>query len=159
MSTSLPGPDRTVQGAALPLEDLARARMYECQGTLIGGAVVAGTLGMTPEEYGFQMMLRQRIRWERLAGDLEKIARIYAEHYQVTYGFGEAVHVRLEGDVLRFEMPSLAGAAAGQLAHWGVDGAFLHAIQRGFWRAMEARAEVHVALTFGGERDTVTVTR
>lgn len=146
----------------LPLpstEDLARARMYECQGTLIGGAVVAQGLGMSPEEYGYQMMLRQRIRWESLAGNLEKIARIYAEHYRVTYGFGDELRVELSADTLRFDLPSLAAAAAGQLAHWGVDGAFLSAIQRGFWRAMEARAGIRAELRFGGDRDSVTVSR
>ena len=139
--------------------ELSRARMHECQGTLIGGAVVAGACGVSPEEYGFQMMVRQRIRWERLAGDLDKIARIYAEHFNVTYGFGDAMAVTLLADELHFDLPALAGAAAGQLAHWGVDGAFLHAIQRGFWRAMEARAGVVVTLSQRDGRDHVTVRR
>lgn len=141
------------------VEDLARARMYECQGTLIGGAVVARAVGISPQDYGFQMMLRQRIRWESLAGDLGKIARIYAEHYQVTYGFGDALVVDLSATALTFSMPSLAGAAAGQLAHWGVDAEFLNAIQCGFWRAMEARAGVRAELVFGTEHDRVHVER
>ena len=58
---------------------LARLRMQECQGTLIGGMVVAGSLGMEPEEFGYQMMVRQRIRWDSLAGNLDKIARIFAD--------------------------------------------------------------------------------
>lgn len=141
------------------VEDLSRARMYECQGTLIGGAVVARGVGISPQDYGFQMMLRQRIRWESLAGDLAKIARIYSEHYQVTYGFGDALAVDLTATALTFSMPPLAGAAAGQLTHWGVDADFLNAIQRGFWRAMEARAGVRAELVFGAAHDRVHITR
>lgn len=141
------------------VEDLSRARMNECQGTLIGGAVVARGVGISPRDYGFQMMLRQRIRWESIAGNLDKIARIYAEHYQVTYGFGDALVVDLTASALTFTMPPLAKTAAGQLAHWGVDADFLNAIQRGFWRAMEARAGVRVELVFGARHDRVHVER
>ena len=134
-----------------PTEDLARLRMYECQGTLIGGMVVAGTLGMSAEEYGYQMMMHQGIRWERLSGDLEKIARIFTEHFQVTYGFGNALQVRLDGDRLEMTMPSISEAARGQLEHWRVSPEQYEDIQRGFWRSLSENAGVEVQLEFSAE--------
>lgn len=142
-----------------PTEDLARLRMYECQGTLIGGMVVAGTLGMSAEEYGYRMMMHQGIRWERLSGDLEKIARIFVEHYQVTYGFGDALHARLDADRLEITMPGISAAARGQLEHWRVSPAQYEDIQRGFWRSLSENAGVEVQLEFGAEGHRVQVTR
>ncbi len=139
------------------LEDLARLRMYECQGTLLGGLKVAQGLGIDAEEYGYRMMMEQGIGWAKLCGDLDKIARIFHEHYQVTYGFGAALTVSLTDNTMRFEMPSLGHAAAGQLKHWRLPTQALEDVNRGFWRALTENAGVTVELEFGADHHRVTV--
>jgi len=139
------------------LEELARLRMTECQGTLIGGMVVTKALGLSPDEYGYRMMTAQRINWKSVAGNLSKIARIFAEHYEITYGFGSRLHTTADENTLRFEMPSITESAAGQLAHWNADPADFELLQRGFWRALERHAGVSVSLSFEPERSVITV--
>ncbi len=141
------------------LEDIARLRMYECQGTLLGGLKVAQGLGIDAEEYGYRMMMEQGIGWARLCGDLDKIARIFHEHYQVTYGFGAALTVSLTDGTLRFEMPSLSHAAAGQLTHYRLPTQALEDVNRGFWRALTENAGVTVELEFSTDHHRVTVRR
>ena len=143
----------------LGVDDLARLRLQECQGTLIGGMKVACGLGISAEEFGFRMMMEQGINWSRLCGDLDRIARIFFEHYQVTYGFGDALEITLEGGTLRFAMPSLESAAGGQLQHWQMTPDTLHDLNRGFWRALTENAGVTATLEFTPERHTVTVRR
>lgn len=143
----------------LSVDDLARLRLQECQGTLIGGLKVAIGLGISAEEFGFRMMMEQGINWSRVCGDLERIARIFYEHYQVTYGFGSALQVAIENGMLRFQMPPIHAAAAGQLAHWRMPGAALQDVNRGFWRALTENAGVTAQLEFGPDRDVVTVHR
>lgn len=140
-------------------EDLARLRMYECQGTLLGSAKVAQGLGIDAEEYGYRMMMEQGISWAKLRGDMDRIARIFYEHYQVSYGFGAALAVTLTDDTLRFEMPSLSQTAAGQLQHWRLQAEVLDNVNRGFWRALTQNAGVTVELEFGADRHRVTVRR
>ncbi len=143
----------------LTVDDLARLRLKECQGTLIGGLKVACGLGISAEEFGFRMMMDQGINWSRLCGDLERIARIFHEHYQVTYGFGSALRVGIENGTLRFEMPAIDAAAAGQLAHWQMPAAALQDMNRGFWRALTENAGITAQLEFGVDRHAVTVRR
>jgi hypothetical protein len=97
----------------LSTDDLARLRLQECQGTLIGGMKVACSLGISAEQFGFRMMMEQGINWTRVCGDLDRIARIFYEHYQVTYGFGAALRVSVDADSVRFDMPALESGAAG----------------------------------------------
>lgn len=139
------------------LDELARLRMSECQGTLIGGMQVAKGLGLDPEEYGFRMMTAQKIDWKRLAGDLPAIGRIFSQHYQITYGFGADLIVTTDDDTLRFEMPSITDAASGQLSHWDAAAADFESVQRGFWRAIERHAAVSVSLSFDPPRHVVVV--
>ncbi|MGK2942961.1 MAG: hypothetical protein ACSLFJ_14995 [Immundisolibacter sp.] len=141
------------------LEDLARLRMYECQGTLLGGLKVAQGLGIDAEEYGYRMMMEQGIGWAKLCGDLEKIARIFHEHYQVSYGFGTALAVTLDDATLSFDMPSLSHAATGQLTHWRLPAQVLEDVNRGFWRALIENAGVTVDMEFSADRHRVTVRR
>lgn len=143
----------------LSTEDLARLRMQECQGTLIGGMKVALSLGISAEQFGFRMMMEQGIDWTRLYGDLDRIARIFYEHYQVTYGFGTALRVDLGEDTLRLVMPALESAAAGQLAHWNMSVKDLHDLNRGFWRALTENAGISAVLDFTADQHTVTVRR
>jgi hypothetical protein len=143
----------------LSVDDLARLRLQECQGTLIGGLKVACGLGISAEEFGFRMMMEQGINWSRVCGDLERIARIFYEHYQVTYGFGSALQVGIENGTLRFQMPPVEAAAAGQLAHWQMPAAALQDMNRGFWRALTENAGVTAQLEFGPDRHVVTVRR
>ena len=143
----------------LSTDDLARLRLQECQGTLIGGMKVACSLGISAEQFGFRMMMEQGINWTRVCGDLDRIARIFYEHYQVTYGFGAALRVDLDADTLRFAMPTLESAAAGQLAHWQMPAAALHDLNRGFWRALTENAGVTAVLEFAPGRHIVTVRR
>jgi hypothetical protein len=143
----------------LTTDDLARLRLQECQGTLIGGMKVACGFGISAEEFGFRMMMEQGINWTRLCGDLDRIARIFYEHYEVTYGFGHALRVDLTTDTLRFTMPALETAAAGQLAHWKMSAAALHDVNRGFWRALAENAGITAALEFTRNGHTVTVRR
>lgn len=143
----------------LSVDDLARLRLQECQGTLIGGLKVACGLGISAEEFGFRMMMEQGINWSRLGGDLKRIAHIFYEHYQVTYGFGSALQVDVENDTLRFQMPAVEAAAAGQLAHWQISAAALQDVNRGFWRALTENAGVTAQLEFGPDRHVVTVRR
>lgn len=143
----------------LSTDDLARLRLQECQGTLIGGMKVACSLGISAEQFGFRMMMEQGINWAHLCGDLDRIARIFYEHYQVTYGFGAALRVDLDADTLRFAMPALESAAAGQLAHWQMPSSALHDLNRGFWRALTENAGISAALEFKPDRHTVTVRR
>lgn len=139
------------------IDDLARLRMSECQGTLIGGMQIAKGLGLDPEEYGYRMMTAQRIDWQRIAGDLSGIGRIFSRHYQVTYDFGPDLKVTMDGDLLQFEMPSITDAASGQLSHWNAAVADFESVQRGFWRAIERNAGVSVSLSFEPHRHVVTV--
>lgn len=141
------------------IEDLAQLRMTECQGTLIGGMVIAGSLGMSPEDYGYHMMTFQRIRWKSIAGNLNKIANIFTKYYQVTYGFGSQLTVKLEEDLLQFKMPSISMVSAGQLDHWDAEPAALESVQHGFWRALETHANVIVSLDFNSYQHTVTIHR
>lgn len=141
------------------IESLARMRMQECQGTIIGGLVVATGTGMSANEFGYQMMMRQGIRFDKIHGDLEKIARVFHEHYQTTYGFGEALKVELTQDLLSFRMPPIAKAAAGQLKHWNATAAQLQDLQRGYWRSLTENAGIEVELAFGDAEDSVRVTR
>lgn len=143
----------------LSIDDLARLRLQECQGTLIGGLKVAIDLGISAEEFGFRMMMEQGINWSRVCGDLERIARIFYEHYQVTYGFGSALQVGIENDTLLFQMPPVETAAAGQLAHWQIPAAALQDMNRGFWRALTENAGITAQLEFGVDRHVVTVRR
>ena len=143
----------------LTTDDLARLRLQECQGTLIGGMKVACGLGVSAEEFGFRMMMEQGINWTHLCGDLDRIARIFHEHYQVTYGFGAALHVNVDADTARLEMPPLESAAAGQLAHWQMPAAALHDLNRGFWRALTENAGITATLEFKADGHTVTVRR
>lgn len=143
----------------LSTDDLARLRLQECQGTLIGGMKVACGLGISAEQFGFRMMMEQGINWTRLCGDLDRIARIFYEHYQVTYGFGAALVITLDEDALRLAMPALEAAAAGQLAHWKVPAAALHDLNRGFWRALTENAGITATLEFKADQHTVTVRR
>jgi hypothetical protein len=143
----------------LTVDDLARLRLKECQGTLIGGLKIAQGLGLDAAEFGYRMMMEQGIGWARLAGNLDKIAQIFHEHYQVTYGFGAQLTITLTDDTLRFEMPSVTEAAAGQLHHWQVPPLALEEVNRGFWRALTEHAGITAALHFTHERHTVTVTR
>lgn len=143
----------------LSIDDLARLRLQECQGTLIGGLKVAIGLGISAEEFGFRMMMEQGINWSRVCGDLERIARIFYEHYQVTYGFGSALQVGIENDTLLFQMPPVETAAAGQLAHWQIPAAALQDMNRGFWRALTENAGITAQLEFGVDRHVVTVRR
>ena len=143
----------------LTVDDLARLRLQECQGTLIGGLKVACGLGIDAEEFGYRMMMEQGINWSRLSGDLERIARIFYEHYQVTYGFGAALRIALDGDTLHFEMPSIGTAAAAQLTHWQMPAQALNDLNRGFWRALTQNAGVTAQPTFGDDRHTVSVRR
>lgn len=143
----------------LNVDELARLRMKECQGTLLGGLKVAQELGLSAEEFGYRMMMDQGINWTHLCGSLEKIARIFHEHYQVTYGFGSDLSVTVQGDTLRFEMPPLARAAAGQLQHWRLSAQVLEDVNRGFWRALNENAGVTASLEFTPDRHTVTVRR
>jgi hypothetical protein len=130
----------------LNVEELARLRMKECQGTLLGGLKVAQGLGLSAEEFGYRMMM-------------EQIAHIFYEHYQVTYGFGSDLSVAVQGDTLRFEMPPLARAAAGQLQHWRLSAQVLEDVNRGFWRALNENAGITASLEFTPDRHTVTVRR
>lgn len=130
---------------------LAAKRMQECQGTLIGGMVVALSAGLDAREYGYRMMTRQQVNWDKVRGDARRIAAIFAEHYQVTYGFGKELTCREEAGALILEMPGLTRAAAGQLAHWGARGEDFEALQRGFWQAMAELAGVQATLTFGDD--------
>jgi hypothetical protein len=141
----------------LNTEALAGLRLRECQGTLIGGLKVALGLGITAEEFGYRMMMEQGMHWAKLAGDLDKIARIFHEHYQVTYGFGEELVISLTDRTLRFEMPSLRRAAALQLQHWRVPPNAIEDVNRGFWRALQENAGVSVSFTIDDARTTVTV--
>lgn len=143
----------------LSTDDLARLRLQECQGTLIGGMKVACGLGINAEQFGFRMMMEQGINWARLCGDLDRIARIFYEHYQVTYGFGAALRVSVDADSVRFDMPALESAAAGQLAHWQMPAAALHDLNRGFWRALTENAGITATLEFKADGHTVTVRR
>lgn len=143
----------------LTVDDLARLRLQECQGTLIGGLKIACGLGISAEEFGYRMMMEQGINWSRISGDLERIGRIFFEHYQVTYGFGAALHISIEGDTLRFDMPSIGTAAAGQLTHWQMSAAALEDMNRGFWRALTENVGVVVRLEFAAQSHTVTVRR
>ena len=143
----------------LSTEDLARLRLQECQGTLIGGLKVACGLGISAEQFGFRMMMEQGINWTRLCGDLDRIARIFYEHYQVTYGFGPALRVDLDQGTLRFTMPALETAAAGQLAHWKMPATALHDMNRGFWRALTENAGITATLEFAPDRHVVMVRR
>jgi hypothetical protein len=94
-----------------------------------------------------------------VCGDLERIARIFYEHYQVTYGFGSALQVGIENGTLRFQMPPVEAAAAGQLAHWQMPAAALQDMNRGFWRALTENAGVTAQVEFGPDRHVVTVRR
>ncbi|WP_448506661.1 hypothetical protein [Immundisolibacter sp.] len=141
----------------LTVEDLARLRLQECQGTLIGGLKVACGLGISAEEFGYRMMMEQDIDWSRVAGNLERIAHIFYEHYQVTYGFGASLQVGIEGDTLRFNMPSISATAAGQLKHWRMSAKALDDLNRGFWRALTENAAITAQLEFGADRHTVAV--
>ena len=143
----------------LTVDDLARLRLQECQGTLIGGLKVACGLGISAEEFGYRMMMEQGINWSRVAGNLERIGHIFYEHYQVTYGFGAGLHIGIEGDTLRFDMPSISAAAAGQLKHWQMPAEALDDLNRGFWRALTENAGVTAQLAFGVDRHVVTVRR
>ena len=143
----------------LTTDDLARLRLKECQGTLIGGMKVAFGLGLSAEQFGFRMMMEQGINWTRLCGDLDHIARIFYEHYQVTYGFGAALQVDMDHDTLRLAMPAIETAAAGQLAHWQMPASALHDLNRGFWRALTENAGVTATLEFTRDGHTVTVRR
>ncbi|MGE0809305.1 MAG: hypothetical protein AB7N69_01670 [Immundisolibacter sp.] len=143
----------------LSTDDLARLRLQECQGTLIGGMKVACGLGINAEQFGFRMMMEQGINWARLCGDLDRIARIFYEHYQVTYGFGAALRVSVDADSVRFDMSALESAAAGQLAHWQMPAAALHDLNRGFWRALTENAGITATLEFKADGHTVTVRR
>jgi hypothetical protein len=143
----------------LTVDDLARLRLQECQGTLIGGLKVACGLGISAEEFGYRMMMEQGINWTRVAGDLERIGHIFFEHYQVTYGFGPALHVGITGDTLHFAMPSIAAAAAGQLTHWKMPATALEDLNRGFWRALTENAGVTAQPMFSADRHTVSVRR
>lgn len=143
----------------LTVDDLARLRLKECQGTLIGGLKVACGLGIGAEEFGYRMMMEQGINWSHLAGHLERIGHIFYEHFQVTYGFGAALHISIEGDTLRFDMPSLGAAAAGQLTHWQMPAAALEDVNRGFWRALTENAAITAQLEFSDDCHTVLVRR
>lgn len=137
--------------------DLLQLRIQECQGTLIGGMVVAGSLGLNPEEYGYRMMILQDIRWEIIAGNLDKIAQIFNKHYQITYGFGSQLEVTRENNTLQFKMPSITKAVAGQLSHWSAEAKAFEAMQSGIWRAVETHAHVAVILEFNSDQHIVTV--
>ncbi len=139
------------------IEDLAQLRMTECQGTLIGGMVVAYSLGLSPEEYGYRMMTSQQIHWNSFAGNLNKIAHIFAKHYQTTYDFGSELIVTIKDDTLQFKMPSITKTAAKQLEHWNAEPEALEAVQRGFWRALETHTNMSVSLDFASDQDTVTI--
>lgn len=141
----------------LSVDDLARLRLQECQGTLIGGLKVAVGLGISAEEFGYRMMMEQGINWSRLSGNLERIAHIFYQHYQVTYGFGAALQVSLQNDTLRLQMPSISAAAAGQLAHWQMPAQALEDMNRGFWRTLTENAGITALLEFGAGGHTVTV--
>ncbi len=143
----------------LTMDDLARLRLQECQGTLIGGLKVACGLGISAEEFGYRMMMEQGINWSRLCGDLERIGHIFYEHYQVTYGFGSGLRISLQDDTLRFEMPSLTAAAAGQLTHWRMPATALEDLNRGFWRTLSENAGITVDLEFSADQHIVTVRR
>lgn len=141
------------------LEALAKMRLQECQGTLIGGMVVAKRHGCGERQYGQEMMELQNVRWSSVAGNLDRIAGVFHQHYQTTYGFGERLQVTLDKDELVFSMPPIAQAAAYQLAHWNATAEQLHEVQRGFWLALEKNCGVRVELLFGAEQDQVRVRR
>lgn len=114
---------------------LARLRMQECQGTIIGGMKVAQLAGMNAEEYGYQMMKLQQVDWSR-AGSAAKIAQVFWQHFQTTYGFGSELKVSEDDEFITLTMPPLDQSADYQLKHWSATGEELEDIQRGYWRAI-----------------------
>ncbi|MCG2635260.1 MAG: hypothetical protein J4A00_10195 [Gammaproteobacteria bacterium] len=132
----------------LESERLQALRLQECQGTLIGGMRVAGDLGCDAEQYGHRMMAAQQVDWSRLSDDLPRLVAVFAEHYQVTYGFRNELRVELAQGRAHMTMPNLADAAAAQLTHWGADAAALNALQSGFWRLVSEQSGWQVSLGF-----------
>ena len=134
-------------------------RMQECQGTIIGGMMVAAAHGCNPMQYGQEMMEMQNIRWESLSGDLQKISLVFHQHYQTTYGFGDQLRVEIQDDCLVFTMPSLAKSAEYQLTHWRATAQQFQDVQRGYWQALSVNCNITVEFEFGEQRDQISVRR
>lgn len=138
-------------------ETLSRMRMQECQGTIIGGMMVAASHGCEPQRFGQEMMEMQNIRWDSISGNLQKIAQVFYQHYQTTYGFGSGLKVEVQDDQLLFTMPPISKTAAYQLSHWRATAEQLHDVQRGYWQALTKHCAVVVELNFGEEADQIRV--
>ena len=147
-----------MQMPKLDSETLSRMRMQECQGTIIGGMQVAASLGCSAREFGRLMMEKQNIRWEGLFGNLDKIAGVFYEHYQTTYGFGDRLEIARPPERLIFTMPSISRCAEYQLRHWRASAEQLQDLQRGYWQALVDHCGITVNLDFGQDLDRVVVT-
>ena len=135
---------------------LSTMRLQECQGTVIGGMKVAASAGMNAEEYGYQMMLLQKVDWSR-AGNAEKIAAVFWQHYQTTYGFSDQLTVEDNDQTIIMTMPSLSSVSDYQLKHWDATATELNDIQRGYWRAIKQLCGISSELEFNEDQDRVTL--
>ncbi|MBL4623318.1 MAG: hypothetical protein JKY89_13060 [Immundisolibacteraceae bacterium] len=135
---------------------LSTMRLQECQGTVIGGMKVAASAGMNAEEYGYQMMAQQKVDWSR-AGSAEKIATVFWQHYQTTYGFGDQLSVTETEQSIVMAMPSLSSVSTYQLNHWAATATELNDIQSGYWRAIKELCGVNSELSFDETQDRVTI--
>lgn len=140
------------------VEELSQFRLQECQGTIIGGLVCAIRYGSSAETYGYDMMALQRVDWSR-ANSAEKIAAVFWQHYQTTYGFGDQLSVEETPEAIVLTMPSLAAAAEYQLNHWAATEAQLNDLQRGYWRAIDELCGVRSKLDFNSRQHRVTLFR
>lgn len=135
---------------------LSTMRLQECQGTIIGGMKVAASAGINAEQYGYQMMALQQVDWSR-AGSAQKIASVFWQHYQTTYGFGGQLSVEENEQSIVMTMPSLSSAAAYQLKHWTATATELNDIQAGYWRAIKELCGVSSELSFNETQDRVII--
>lgn len=135
---------------------LSTMRLQECQGTIIGGMKVAASAGINAEQYGYQMMALQQVDWSR-AGSAQKIASVFWQHYQTTYGFGDQLSVEENEQSIVITMPSLSSAAAYQLKHWAATATEVNEIQIGYWRAIKELCGVSSELSFNETQDRVII--
>lgn len=137
---------------------LSQLRMHECQGTIIGGMKVAQLTGMSAEEYGYQMMKLQQVDWSR-AKSAAKIAQVFWQHFQTTYGFGSKLEVREDNNTVILTMPPLEQSAEYQLNHWSATATELQDIQRGYWRAITELCGLRSKLNFYPDQHQVILYR
>ena len=137
-------------------QTLSTMRLQECQGTIIGGMKVATSAGISAEEYGYQMMVQQKVDWSR-AGSAQKIVGVFWQHYQTTYGFGDQLTVKDNGQSIIMTMPALSSACEYQLNHWAATATELNDIQRGYWRAIKQLCGVSSELEFNQTQHRVTL--